>query len=72
MHSSIISGNLVRTFTLHLHGCVLRVGDTVLPETPIGLDFDTGKPLNASCRGTVASMHYGGEDYPLVVVVTPE
>jgi hypothetical protein len=63
---------LVRTFTLHAHACDVQLGDRVLPETPMGLDFVTGQPVTANCYGAVDSIRFGGEDYPLVVVVTPE
>jgi hypothetical protein len=63
---------LVHAFTIHPHECDLQLGDTVLPDTPIRLDFLTGKPVSANRRGTVASIRFGGEDDPLFVVVTPE
>ena len=65
--------NLVRTFTIHPSGeCRLQLGRPDRSGNGDGTDFLTGRPITAECYGTIASIQYAGEDYPTVVVVTPE
>jgi hypothetical protein len=59
-------------FEINASRCTLRVGDIVAPETEIGVDIATGKPVTAGCHGEVMSVRFDGGRHSLLVTVRSE
>jgi beta-lactam-binding protein with PASTA domain len=57
------------TFKIDASLCNLRVGDTVEPETVIGMDFETGQKVKAGRHGRVEAVSFSGGEHALTIVI---
>jgi hypothetical protein len=57
------------TFKIDASLCNLRVGDTVEPETVIGMDFETGEMVRARRHGRVEAVSFSGGGHALTIVI---
>ena len=57
------------TFKIDASLCNLRVGDTVEPETVIGMDSETGEMVKAGRHGRVEAVSFSGGGHALTIVI---
>jgi hypothetical protein len=57
------------TFKIDASLCNLRVGDTVEPETVVGMDFETGEMVKAGRHGRVEAVGFSGGRHALTIVI---
>lgn len=58
-----------KLFKVSASACNLRVGDHVIEETTVGLDYASRQPVRAGCRGMVKAVNWGADEHALFVWV---
>lgn len=65
----IPSQNTFRKFEVDASQCGLQIGDIVVPETVVGRDYRTEKPVPAGIFGQVATIYFNPAHHSLMIMI---